>query len=229
MDWKTFWDRPNAVYVDEGHKAAHYELVAAEIILLVPHPDAVVLDHGCGEALFAPRIAASCAKLYLLDAAPSVRAGLVRNFGASPRIEVIAPEDLAALPDGSLGLVVANSVVQYLSADEFDACLALWRAKLAPDGLLCVADVMRTGASPLGDVFALLAFARERGFLGAALLGLARTAVSSYARLRTTVGLATYAEEEMLERLGAAGFRARRASRNLGHNQARMTFLALPA
>jgi hypothetical protein len=33
----------------------------------------------------------------------------------------------------------------------------------------------------------------------------------------------------MLAKLAAAGFIARRAGRNIGHNQARMSFLARPA
>jgi hypothetical protein len=32
----------------------------------------------------------------------------------------------------------------------------------------------------------------------------------------------------MLQRLAAAGFAAQRAGKNIGHNQARMTFIARP-
>jgi hypothetical protein len=46
--------------------------------------------------------------------------------------------------------------------------------------------------------------------------------------LRSRLGLSRYAEAEMIERLAAAGFSARRAATNIGHNQARMTFLAQP-
>ena len=46
---------------------------ANDIIGLIPSPDAAVLDYGCGEALFADKIAAKCAQLTLSDAAPLVR------------------------------------------------------------------------------------------------------------------------------------------------------------
>jgi len=52
--------------------------------------------------------------------------------------------------------------------------------------------------------------------------------VSDYWRLRSRLGLSRYSEAEMIERLAAAGFSARRAATNIGHNQARMTFLAQP-
>lgn len=229
MDWKTFWDRPNAIYVDERHKAAHYRGIADDLIALVPAPDANVLDHGSGEALEAERVAARCGRLYLLDAAPSVRAKLAERFGAVRNVTVLAPEDLAALRERSLDLVVANSLLQYLSAEELDRCLAEWRAKLRPTGRLVLADVIPPGVSPVTDALALLRFAARERFLGAALAGLARTAVSPYRRLRRELGLAMYSEGQMLDRLSQAGFRGFRAERNLGHNQARMTFVASPA
>lgn len=228
MDWKTFWDRPNAIYVNDRHRDAHYRGIASDLIAFVPAPDARVLDHGCGEALDAARVAQTCGHLFLLDAAPSVRAKLVERFGALPNVTVLAIEDLAGLPDRSLDLVVANSVLQYLSADELDQCLALWRAKLRPSGRLVLADVIPPDVSALADAAALLRFASHEGFLKEALVGLVRTALSPYRKLRRDLGLSTYAEGAMIDRLRAAGFQAFRAERNMGHNPARMTFVAKP-
>jgi hypothetical protein len=56
-----------------------------------------------------------------------------------------------------------------------------------------------------------------------------RTLASDYWRLRSDLGLTRYGEAAMLEKLAAAGFSARRAPANIGHNAARMTFLARPA
>ena len=71
-------------------------------------------------------------------------------------------------------------------------------------------------------------FAAANGFLGAALLGLLRTLLSDYWRLRSQVGLTRYAEAAMIGKLAASGFSARRAAANIGHNAARMTFIARP-
>ena len=56
--------------------------------------------------------------------------------------------------------------------------------------------------------------------------GLARTALSDYSRLRSSLGLTMYKPDDMLDRLRRAGFEARREANNIGHNPARMTFLA---
>ncbi|HEX2554149.1 MAG TPA: methyltransferase domain-containing protein [Microvirga sp.] len=228
MNWREYWNQDTPIYASERHKVLHYAGIARDIAALIPSPDAVVLDHGSGEALSADRIAARCARLYLLDAAPLVRERLERRFGAHPKIAVIAPEDLEALPDRSLDLVVANSLLQYLGLDEFRTLLALWRRKLKADGRLVLADVIPPEVSPVTDARALLAFAWTGGFVKHALMSLARTALSDYRKVRDELGLSQYAESEMIEILRDEGYRAERLARNIGHNQARMTFSARP-
>jgi hypothetical protein len=55
-----------------------------------------------------------------------------------------------------------------------------------------------------------------------------RTLLSDYTRLRKTLGLSHYDEATMLRKLQAAGFAGKRMPTNIGHSQARMTFLARP-
>jgi SAM-dependent methyltransferase len=229
MTWRDYWNSDTPIYVNERHKALHYRLVANDIAALIERPGAVVLDHGCGEALSAQRVAAKCERLYLCDGAPLVRQRLEARFGADPRIAVLAPEEVDAFADSSLDLVVVNSLLQYLSLDDLRRLLRLWRAKLKPDGRLVLADVIPHDVSPLADAKALLSFAASGGFLKAALVGLVRTALSDYRKVRDELGFAQYDEPEMLEILAEAGFVAQRRARNLGHNQARMTFVATPA
>jgi SAM-dependent methyltransferase len=226
--WRDFWDRPHRIYVNARHQEIHYARVAEDIIGVLPSPDAVVLDHGCGEALHADRVAARCRHLYLCDAAPAVRRGLEGRFAATPTITVLAPDGVASLPDSGLDLVVANSLVQYLTPAEFGDLARLWRRELKPDGLLVVADVLSPDASLLQDVAALLRVARREGFLLAALAGLAATFASDYRRLRKRFGLARYAEADLVSLLAAAGFSARRRHPNFGFDRARMTFTARP-
>jgi SAM-dependent methyltransferase len=228
MSWRAYWDDDTPIYVNDRHKALHYAGIARDILGLLPGEGAVVLDHGCGEALSADRVAARCAKLYLCDGAPSVREALRRRFGGEPKIAVIAPEEVEGLPDHGLDLVVVNSLLQYLSTEELDELLGLWRSKLRDDGRLVLADVIPHETGALDDVSALLRFAWAGGFLGAALLGLARTAMSDYARLRSELGLTQYGEDEMLALLRDRSFAGERIARNMGHNPKRMTFVAKP-
>jgi len=158
MNWRDYWNQDTPIYSGERHKTLHYKLVGNDIVGLIPSREAVVLDHGCGEALFADRVAAKCAKLYLSDAAPLVRERLQVKFGDNERIEIIAPDQLAHLPDASLDLVVVNSLLQYLSLDELRGLLKLWRAKLKSGGRLVIADVIPPDVSTITDARALLSF-----------------------------------------------------------------------
>jgi SAM-dependent methyltransferase len=225
-EWIAFWDSDHSIYVNARHRDVHYRGIADDVRGYVAAPDAAVLDYGCGEALHAGHLAEACGRLILCDAAPGVRGGLAARFADHPKIEVMSPEEIGALPSESLDLISMVSVVQYLSPVEFDALLALLRRVLKPDGRLLIADVIPPFVSPVMDATALLKFARANGFLLAALAGLVRTALSDYRDLRIRLGLTHYSEAEMMERLAAAGFAAQRQPRNVGHNSARMTFLA---
>ena len=75
----------------------------------------------------------------------------------------------------------------------------------------------------------MLRYAAKHGFLIAALVGLAKTIVSPYRKIRTTLGIAQYTEAQFMQKLTDAGFSAERLARNMEHNPARMTFRARPA
>jgi ubiquinone/menaquinone biosynthesis C-methylase UbiE len=229
MNWRDYWNQDTPIYSGERHKLLHYRLVANDIIGLISSIGAVVLDFGCGEALFADRVAAKCGRLYLSDAAPLVRERLQERFGQNSKIAVLSPDEVAGIPDASLDLIVVNSLLQYLSLDEFRALLKLWRGKLKPQGRLVIADVIPPDVSPVKDAGALLSFAWKGGFLKSAVMGLARTAFSEYRKIREEIGLSQYSEADIEDILQDAGFSTRRAERNLGHNPARMTFIGSPA
>ena len=74
--------------------------------------------------------------------------------------------------------------------------------------------------------FALFRLAAANGFLVGALAGVVRTAVSPYRKLRNTLGIAQYTEDQFIQTLRGAGFNAERLARNMEHNPARMTFRA---
>jgi SAM-dependent methyltransferase len=228
-NWIAFWNSDHSIYVSDRHRDVHYRTIADDMRAYVPTRDAAVLDYGCGEALHAARIAEAAGRLILCDAAPTVRAGLLSRFSGAPRIEIKSSEEVAALPEHGLDLVIMHSVLQYLRSDETDALFVLFRRLLKPGGLLVVGDVMPPHISPVTDVVALLRFAAANGFLGAAMLGLVRTVFSDYPRLRSTLGLTTYDEAAMTGKLATAGFTAQRQPRNIGHNQARMAFVARPS
>lgn len=225
-DWVEFYDSAHSIYVNARHRDVHYAQLADEIAAYVPSPAAAVLDYGCGEALYADRVAKAARRLTLAEAAQSVRAHLIERFKGNVQIVVISTERAAALPPASFDLVVMHSVSQYLPPEAFDRVAALFHRLLKPGGLFVLGDVVPPHAAAPADAVALLRFGRREGFLLAAIAGLVRTLLSDYWRLRNRLGLTRYSEQEMTARLAAAGFTVTRAPKNLGHLASRMTFLA---
>jgi SAM-dependent methyltransferase len=225
-DWLSFWNSPNRIYVNDRHRDVHYRDVATEIRALLPASAATVLDYGCGEATRADLVAEAAHKLILSDGAPAVREKIAARFAGNGKIAVLSPDEVAALPDRSVDMIVLNSVVQYLKRAELDALLALFRRLLAPTGRLVVGDVTPPDTSAVTEIMALMRLAWRNGFVGAALIGLVRTALSDYRVLRSQLGLTHYSEAEMLAALTQAGFAAQRRYPNIEHNQERMTFVA---
>jgi ubiquinone/menaquinone biosynthesis C-methylase UbiE len=121
---------------------------------------------------------------------------------------------------------VMNSVVQYMTAEELDAALAVIKRLLKPTGRLVLGDILRPEIGMPTDVYALLRFAAKHGFLKDALKGLLSTALSDYRQLRSRIGLQRYSEADITARLARVGLSATRAPFNIGHNPWRMTFVA---
>jgi hypothetical protein len=101
-DWLAFWDSPHSIYVCSG------------------------------EALHADIVAAAAGELLLCEAAPGVRAGLQQRFADNPKIRVIAPHEIARLPEHSLDLIVLHSVLQYLTQPARARCWCFFAGSLNP-------------------------------------------------------------------------------------------------
>lgn len=226
--WARFWDGDHDIFVSPRHLEAHHRMMAKDVVALLPGPDARVLDYGCGEALHADEIAAHCRSLILCEAGPRVRERLAQRFGAIPNIEIVTSQDVERIADGSIDLVVVNSVIQYLKPEELDGLLQLLRPKLSPRGAIALGDVIGDKENAVTDVLALLRLAWREGFLLAAFRGLFRTYFSEYRTLRNEVGLTRYADADLLARLRKNGFSGRRHHKNLGSGQSRTTFVATP-
>ena len=228
-DWIDYYDSSHSIYVSARHRDLHFQLIADHIAAYVPSRDAVVIDYSCGEALSAPRVANACGQLLLAEPAANVRARLAARFKDNGKIRVCSLDELAGLPQHSADLVVMNSVAQYITPDELNLAFTRIRSLLKPTGRFVLGDVLGRRTTALTDAVALLRFGGKHGFFKDAVKGLLRTAMSDYRKLRTRLGLSRYREDEMIDKLKAAGFTAQRAKENLGHNRKRMTFVAVPS
>lgn len=228
MTWLEFWDRPHAIYANQRNLEAHFSRLAADLEPYVPRdPAARVLDWGCGDALTAPRIAEQVGQLHLYDGAAAVRARVRQRHRRLRNVTVLDEAGVAAIPAGSIDLIIVVSVLQYLDRQQLQAAFAAWRRLLHPQGELLIADVIDPATSTFDDVASQLRFAADEGFLLPAVMGLARLALSDYAQTRRRAGFATYAKDEMLTLLRQAGFHAAALHRNIGPTAHRHAFLAI--
>jgi Methyltransferase domain len=227
VSWAEYWNQETSLYVNERHRRLHYQRVARDIIAYVPEGDVRLLDYGAGDTLAARELAGACGQLLLCDASPRVRERLARRYAGVAKISILTPEEFQGLPAGSIGMIVVNSVVQYLSRSEFCAFLKLARHKLQAGGVLLLADIVPRHVSPLRDALELLKFAAGGGFVLPAVVGLVRSYFSPYRKIRQSSGFLQFEEAELLGLLHEHGFSAHRQPHNIGHNAQRMTFRAL--
>lgn len=229
MDWISFYDfKHSIIYVNERHRDVHYRTIAQDIAAYVPPHSANVLDYGCGEATSAALVAERAVRLTLVEAAPNVRAALTARYASNAKVSVLTPDEAAAKPAASYDLIVMHSVAQYLTAAELDRLLGVFRRLVKPDGLVIIGDIVPPQMAAPAAAVSLLKFGAANGFFWAAVGGLIRILVSDYFTLKKTHGLSHYTEADMLTHLKTAGYAAKRAERNIGHNPWRMTFLAKP-
>ncbi len=224
-EWIEWYDSEHPIYVSARHRDVHFRRIAEDIRRFIPGPDATVLDYSCGEALHADLVAARVARLILAEPATGVRSRLAARFAGTPNIDVCSLEELPNIPNGSVDLVVMHSVAQYMSPEELDAALRLIRVLLKPRGLFVLGDIIAPSTPAAVDALALLRYGAANGFFLAALAGLVRTFFSDYWRLRGAIGLARYDQAAITAKLTAHGFAVERANRNIGHNQARTTYV----
>ena len=116
-------------------------------------------------------------------------------------------------------------MLQYVEPEAAGPLLQSLGRTMAADGRLLVADILPPNLSAVTDAWQLLSFAARNGFLVAAILGLARTAVSDYAKLRAEIGLSRYRASDFEHLASSSGYVAVQLPRNIGHNLHRLAFM----
>lgn len=224
--WLDYWDGDVSLYVSKRHLDAHYQGLLAAIEPLLPPAPFTLLDFGCGEALMAPALAAKGGRVILFDEAAARRNVLRNRFAGIAGIEV--PDETETLA-GTCDMVLMISVIQYVPKDQLPHLLARIRRLLKPGGRLVLGDILAPDNSIANDALALLGFGLKEGFLVDAVIGLFKTLRSDYRQARQRLGLSTWAMDEILAVLTAAGFEAAPLGWNIGHARHRRSVTATVA
>lgn len=217
--WDRYWDGLRNDQRIFQHEAD--DLVERMAPILAPLAHGRVLDFGCGFGFVAERLAPQVGELWLWDQSPSMREKATSRVARHANARVATSTPPAGTP-GTFDLILVNSVAQYLSPRQLEACLATWASMLSPAGRVILADLIPPDYSASGDMLRLLRFAARRGFFWNA-LGAGAGEFVRYLRMRTELPLTRYGRTEIQALATAAGLLAEFPDENLGYKAGRLT------
>lgn len=219
--WDRFWDQ---VTEDQRLLKEDAEEYLGNLARVVPLTSrSRVLDFGCGWGNVARLLAPAVASLGLWDDAPRMRHLALQATAGMDNVRMLDLGDPALVPPpASFDLILANSVAQFMTADEFRAWLGQWRHMIAPAGSIVVSDLVPPDYPASADLLTLLRFSSSRGFLTRALYDAARV-MPLYWRTRKARPLLRTSKDELLQWGQEAGLTIRSFPTNLTCFKQRIT------
>jgi SAM-dependent methyltransferase len=167
----------------------------------------------------APRVG----ELFLWDASANMRRRARLNVAGHRNVRFLDFFDPKSLPDElQFELILVNSVVQYMTLDEFSAWLLRWRDMLAPGGRIVVSDLIPPDYPAFRDIRDLLRFSARRGFLVRAIWQ-AFSELGRYWGVRRVRPLSRIGREELSQWAKDAGLTVSYLPANLTHFKKRLT------
>lgn len=113
-----------------------------------PQSGETLLDFGCGTGILLPTWAGARARVWAADLHLEMARSLARRFALEGVTFVGASEWEAAIPDGSVDVIVAANVLEHV--EDRPALYAAFRRKLAPGGRLVVSGPTENALYRLG-------------------------------------------------------------------------------
>jgi cyclopropane fatty-acyl-phospholipid synthase-like methyltransferase len=220
--WDAFWERA----------PDDQRLLQEDAIECVRNLEAVVplsptmraLDFGCGWGNVARLLGPKVGELYLWDDAPRMRTLAAEATAQIPNVRMLTLKELTEERSFAFDLILANSVGQFMTAQEFAHWLRRWGAMLTPAGRIVVSDLVPPNYAALADLMTLLRFSRKRGFLARALWDAARV-IPSYWRARKARPLLRTSTDDLAAWGREAGLTGARFVTNLTCFKKRITVI----
>lgn len=225
--WHAYWDRLEE-HVIFRVEAADY--VARLEAALGTDLGARVLDFGCGFGFVAELLAPRVAALFVFDASDGMRRRARLRLASHANVRFLRPPGAAPWPARPrFDLILVNSVVQYMTPDEFHGWLGQWGAMLAPRGRLVLSDLLTHDVDPLREVVEMLVLSAR----GGCLIRTVRKGMGElchYAKTRRVQPLCRISLGDLRERAGRLGLAVEVLPSNLTYRRTRATaVLSAPA
>jgi SAM-dependent methyltransferase len=216
--WDAYWDRLEEHVIFRVEAADYVARLEAAIGL---DADVRVLDFGCGFGFVAELLAPRVATLFAFDASDHMRRRARLRLAGHANARVLGA--LAGWPSAlRFDLILVNSVVQYMTREEFHRWLEQWRPMLAPGGRLVLSDLLTHNVEPLREAVDMLVLSARRGCLVRAVRK-ALGELRHYARTRRVRPLSRVAFADLRERAGQLGLAVDILPSNLTYRQTRVT------
>jgi cyclopropane fatty-acyl-phospholipid synthase-like methyltransferase len=219
--WTAYWEALGDRQQLFREQAAEYVQNLTAVIKL--DRSTRVLDFGCGFGFVADYVAPLVGRLFVWDASANMRGRALKTVAHHSNTQWLDLSEQEVFPSGvHLDLILVNSVVQYMTVDQFSAWLSVWREMLAPAGRIVVSDIISPDAGSLREIIDILKLSARRGFLARALWQSARE-IGRYRNIRKACPLTRMRHSEIKERARAAGLEVSFLPRNLTHFPKRIT------
>lgn len=215
--WREFWNadaRPHPLLRIE---AGEYVRRLGSVIRLAP--SLRVYDFGCGPAHVAELLAPHVASIHAWDDSASQRARARQRTASLASVRIL---DSPPGRDLKFDLILANSVVQYVSRDALGPLLSDWNHRLAPGGRVIVSDIPTPDCNPLGEAVDVLRLAHARHHLLPA-IGDLLGQLPSYLRARSRRPLTRWTFEALATLAASHNLTATRLPDNLTHFRHRLS------
>jgi SAM-dependent methyltransferase len=200
--WDSYWESLSDC-CQLFHEQAKVYVNRLELALPVDSK-ARVLDFGCGFGFVAAILASHVGEIFLWDASTNMRQRARANVSGHSNVRFIDLAERGAIASElRFDLILVNSVVQYMSHDEFHVWFQIWRDMLVPGGRIVVSDLISPAYPCSLDVVDVLRFSARTGVLVRALWQLVGE-FWRYWRVRRACSL-TRIEPKDLIRLGQTG------------------------
>jgi len=186
-----------------------------------------VLDFGCGLGFVSELLATEVGKLYFWDYSENMLETARARLTKVSNSEVIDLSCADDTTDTNFDLIVVNSVIQYMSDEDFATWLGRWRNMLEKSGVLVISDVILPQPAFLTEVADSLSFSVKEGFL-------IRTLKQNfkqywrYLKARRQATMTRYSKDDFSRRVEKEGFAIQFLPENLTYRTNRFSALLRP-
>jgi SAM-dependent methyltransferase len=225
--WQSYWQGLSGAQRFFREQAQEYVRNLESAIVLDRR--ARMLDFGCGFGFVAETLAYKVGELFIWDSSANMLRSSRLLVRGQQNIRFLDLSDAQAVPSNlRFDLILVNSVVQYMTFDEFSAWLIRWATVLAPGGRIVISDLIPPDHNSISDLIDIIRFSVRRGLAGNAIVWLFRK-LGSYRRVRGTCPLGRIGLEELSQRGKAAGLTMTCLPANLTHFTKRFTVVLTEA